>query len=108
MANLAAANVSLFPSSLAEAEDYTAMKGVYYRRLKLNLAAMGTAGNQIGAAALGFKKLLNCGPLWDSVGAKVIPAVVDPVNNVILLGAPASGTPTDLTTASGYITVWGT
>jgi hypothetical protein len=108
MAALGPAAVSLFPTSLAEAEDYTSMKGMFWRRLKLVLTGQGTAANPIGASALGFKKLVSCGPLFDVTGAKVVPAVVDPANNIILLGAPGTGTPTDVTTTVAYITVWGT
>jgi hypothetical protein len=108
MAALGPAAVSLFPVSLAEAEDYTSMKGVFYRRLKLVLTTQGTLANPIGAAALGFKKLVACSQLFDVTGAKVVPATVDPVNNIILLGAPGTGTPTDVATTVAYITVWGT
>ena len=108
MAALAPSAVSLFPTSLAEAEDYGSMKGIFWRRLKLVLTGQGGSTNTIGAAALGFKKLVACGPLFDVTGAKITPAVVDPVNNVILLGAPGTGVPTDLTTTVAYIMVWGT
>jgi 2-keto-3-deoxy-6-phosphogluconate aldolase len=108
MAALSPTAVSLFPTSLAEAEDYTSMKAVFFRRVKLVLTGQGTLANPISAAALGFKKLVACGPLFDVTGAKVTPAVVDPANNVILLGAPGTGTPTDVTTTVAYITVWGT
>lgn len=107
MAALAPTAVSLFPPSFAEAEDYASMKGIFFRRLKLVLTGQGTAANSIGAAALGFKKLVSCTQLFDVTGAKVIPATVDPVNNVILLGAPGTGVPTDVTTTVAYIMVWG-
>ena len=107
MAALASTAVSLYPTSFGEAEDYASMKGIFYRRMKLVLTGQGTAANSIGAAALGFKKLVSCSQLFDVTGAKVIPATVDPVNNVILLGAPGTGKPTDVTTTVAYIMVWG-
>lgn len=108
MAALGTGAVSLFPTSLSEAEDYTAMKGMFYRRLKLVLTGQGTAANPIGASALGFRKLVSCSQLLDVTGNKVIPASVDTTNNIILLGAPGTGTPTDVTTTVANIVVWGT
>lgn len=108
MAALASTAVSLYPTSAREAENYTSTKGTFFRRLKLVLTGQGGATNTIGAAALGFKKLTDCSQLFDVTGAKVIPATVDPVNNVILLGAPGTGVPTDVTTTVAYIMVWGT
>lgn len=107
MADLATSAVSLFPTGFRESEFYNSTKGVFTRRVKLVLTGQGGATNRITAAALGFKKLVNCGPLFDVTGAKVVPAVVDPVNNVILLGAPGTGVPTDVTTTVAYIVVIG-
>ena len=80
---------------------------MYTRRLQLNLTGQGTAANSIGAKELGFIKLLQATPLYDQSGVKVIPTMVDPVNNILLLGGGASGAPADVTSAVSYITVTG-
>jgi hypothetical protein len=77
------------------------------RRVKLTAATAGGATNTIGAAALGFTKLVDCGSLFDATNNKVIPAVVDPVNNVILLGAGTTLAVGDVTAVTGYINVIG-
>jgi hypothetical protein len=108
MADLAASAVSLTPTSLSEAEFWlTKRRGLFMRRIKLTGVTVGGATNRITASALGFTKLVYCGNFHDTTGGKVQPAVVDPVNNVILLGAGASNAIGDVTTTTGYISVAG-
>ena len=108
MADLAASAVSLQPTSLGEAEFWmTKRRGLFTRRIKLTSVSVGGATNRIIASALGFTKLVDCGSFFDSTNNKVIPAVVDPVNNIILLGAGTTLAVGDLTSVTGYITVTG-
>lgn len=108
MANLSSSAVSLNPTSLGEAEFWlTKRRGLFMRRIKLTGVSVGGATNKITASALGFTKLVDCGSFFDSTNGKVIPAVVDPVNNVILLGAGASLAVGDLSSVTGYINVSG-
>lgn len=108
MADLPSSAVSLQPTSLSEAEFWlTKRRGLFMRRIKLTGASAGGATNRITAAALGFTKLVDCGSLFDSTNNKVIPAVVDPVNNVILLGAGTTLAVGDLSSVTGYINVSG-
>lgn len=111
MAALGASAVSLYPTGLGEAEFFPNGKGdrsIITRRLKLVLTGQGGQTNTIGAAALGFNKLISCTSLFDDSNNLVYGAVVDPVANVILLDAGNAGTPTDVTAAATYITVTGT
>jgi len=108
MADLAASAVSLQPTSLGEAEFWmTKRRGLFARRIKLTSVTQGGATNRLTASALGFTKLVNCGCFHDTTGGKVVPAVVDPVNNIILLGAGAANAIGDVTATTGYITVVG-
>lgn len=108
MADLAASAVSLTPTSLSEAEFWlTKRRGLFMRRIKLTGVTAGGATNRITASALGFTKLVYCGALFDSTNNKIIPATVDPVNNVILLGAGASLAVGDVAAVTGYISVAG-
>lgn len=108
MAALPPSAVSLQPTSLGEAEFWSAKRrGMFTRRIKLTNATAGGATNTIGAVALGFIKLVSCSALFDATNNKVIPATVDPVNNVILLGAGASLAVGDVTGVTGYISVSG-
>lgn len=114
---LAVTQVSLYPGATPSAtvtrvaEWYPAGKGerdVIARSLKFTAVSVGGATNTIGAAACGFKTFLACGSFFDSTNSKIIPAAVDPVNNVILLGAGSSLAVGDLSTVTGYITIEGT
>lgn len=108
MADLASSAVSLQPTSLAEAEFWvTKRRGLFMRRIKLTSVSVGGATNRITASALGFTKLVSCSSLFDSTNNKIIPATVDPVNNIILLGAGAAGAVGDLAAVTGYISVQG-
>jgi len=108
MADLAPSAVSLQPTSLGEAEFWlTKRRGLFMRRIKLTGVTVGGATNRITANALGFTKLVYCGNFQDTTGTKVVPAVVDPVNNIILLGAGAANAVGDVTTTTGYISVAG-
>lgn len=71
------------------------------------LTGQGTAANPIPAAAFGFSKLLSCGPIVDVANTKVIPAVVDPTRNIILLGGGAGNIAQDVSSTEAYITVEG-
>ena len=73
----------------------------------MNLSGQGTVANSIPASVFGFAKLLSCTPLYDNAGAKVIPAMVDPTRNIVVLGGGASGALGDVTSADAYITVEG-
>lgn len=111
MAALATTAVSLYPTDTNLSEGYPRGKGsrgVVQRSVKLTAVSVGGSTNTIGATALGFVKLLSCGNFLDTSNAKVIPAVVDPVNNVILLGAGSSLAVGDLSSVTGYISVVGT
>jgi len=108
MADLAASAVSLTPTSLAEAEFWlTKRRGLFMRRIKLTSVSVGGATNKITASALGFTKLVYCGAFFDSTNNKIIPAAVNPVNNIILLGAGSSLAVGDLSSVTGYISVAG-
>ncbi len=110
MAALASTAVSDYPTDRSRT-GFPYGKGnreVISRSLKLVLTGQGGQTNTIGAAALGFSKLLSCSSLFDDSNNLVYGAVVDPVANVILLDAGNAGTPTDVTAAATYITVVGT
>lgn len=112
MGALAASAVSLISeTSYGPAEWFTFGKdnrNVITRRLKLVLTGQGGQTNTIGASALGFDKILECGNLFDDSNNLVYGAVVDPITNTIVLDAGNAGTPTDVTAAATYITVTGT
>jgi hypothetical protein len=108
MADLSPSAVSLFPASFREAEFYVSQKGAFTRRIKLTSITQGGNTNRLTAAALGFKKLLSCSPYYQTSGTPtVFPATVDPVNNIIVLGAPGTGAIADVSASTGYITVTG-
>jgi hypothetical protein len=71
------------------------------------LTGQGTAANPIPATAFGFSKLLSCGPIVDVANTKVIPAVVDPTRNIILVGGGAGNIAQDVSSSEAYITVEG-
>jgi hypothetical protein len=109
MADLAPSAVSLQPTSLREAEYYSAKKATFTRRVKLTSITQGGSTNRLTAASLGFKSLVWCGNYHQTSGTPtIIPAAVDPVNNVILLGAGASNAVGDAAASTGYIVVTGT
>lgn len=110
MATLASSAVASYPTNLSR-EQYPRGKGdrtVITRSLKLTLTGQGGQTNTITAAALGFNTLLGASALWDAQNAKGYPAVIDPVNNLlILLDGSAAPAPVDVSSTGGYITVWG-
>lgn len=110
MAALAATAVSVYPTT--GGEYYSSGKGsrdLLTRRLKLVLTGQGGLTNTIGAAALGFNKLLDCGNLYDVTNGKGYPAVVDPsTNTIILFDGAAAPAPVDVTSTVTYISVTGT
>ena len=112
MAALASTAVSLYPTGLGEAEYFPCgvdNRNIVTRRLKLVLTGQGGQTNTIGAAALGFDKLLQTSNLFDDSNNVGYPAVIDPVLNVILLlDGAAAPAPVDVTAAATYITVTGT
>jgi hypothetical protein len=112
MAALAASAVSLYPTGLGEAEFYPNGKGdqtLITRRLKIDLTGQGGATNTIGAAALGFNKLICCSDMNDVSGTKVYPAAVDPTTNVIhIADVSSSNAYGDVSGTSVYLTVTGT
>jgi len=108
MAALDASAVADYPSD--RSRTYYPDKGnrdIVSRSLVLTLTGQGGQSNIIGAAALGFSKLISCSSLFDDTNNLVYGAVVDPVTNTINLDAGNAGTPTDVT-ATAYITVVGT
>lgn len=111
MAALAASAVTLYPTD-GSGEFFTMgldNRSIITRRLKLVLTGQGGLTNTIGASALGFSKLLWCGNLVDDQNDKGYPAVVDPVNNqVILYDGAAAPAPVDVTSSASYIVVTGT
>lgn len=111
MAALASTAVTAYPTNLSR-DNYPQGKGtrgVVSRSLKLVLTGQGGATNTIGASALGFTTILYASSLWDATNSKIYPAVVDPVNNVILLSSGADPqAPVDVTSTATYITVTGT
>lgn len=111
MANLAKSAVSLYGTGLValSSQFHARQEQLVYRRLTLVLTGQGSATNTIPAHSLGFETLVNCGALWDSTNSKGYPAVVDPVNNVVLLlDGSAAPAPLDVTSSAAYITVLGT
>ena len=102
MAALASTAVSIYPTG---ADRYVG-KGteVVQRNLKLVLTGQGGQSNTIGAAALGFSRLIEASNGFDDENNVGWPAVVDPVANVLLL---LDGVPTDVTSTAFYISVTG-
>jgi len=112
MADLLASQVSLTPgvTSMSESEFFVARaRTLMVRRIKLTNAVVGGATNRILAAACGFKVLVHCGNFFNSTDSTIVPAVVDPINNIILLSATSgSNAIADLgASKTGYITVYG-
>ena len=109
MAALAASAVSDYPTDLSR--RFYPDKGnrqVIQKTLKLVLTGQGDQTDTIGAAALGFSKLISCSNLFDDSNNKVYPAVVDPVTNIIILAdGAAAPAPVAVTAAATYITVVG-
>jgi len=112
MATLAKSAVTPYPATLgAGSFDFFEGHGntVANRSLKLVLTGQGGATNTITADALGFSKLISATPLWDAEHSKGYPAVIDPVNNIlILLDGSAAPAPVDVTASAAYIRVIGT
>lgn len=110
MAALASSAVTPYPTNRSR-ELYPEGKGsrdVVERQLLLVLTGQGGQTNTIGAAALGFNKIHKVSNLWDATNSKVYPAVVDPVNNIVILAdGSAAPAPVDVTTTAAYITVTG-
>lgn len=112
MAALDASAVTPYPLSFGNGTlDYFDGHGnaVANRQLNLVLTGQGGQTNTIGADALGFQKLFWASTLWDATNSKGYPAVIDPVNNIlILLDGSAAPSPVDVTTTAAYIRVVGT
>jgi len=109
MAALASTAVTLYPNNSSGSYRVKTNGGILCRRLKLVLTGQGGQTNTIGAAALGFSKVIDCSNLFDATNSKVYPAVVDPVNNIIILAdGSAAPAPVDVTSTATYITVTGT
>ena len=112
MAALTSSQVSLYPTEVGKAEFFPRGKDdrtVITRRLKITSLAQGNATDTIGASALGFTELLDCGNLWDATNSKGYPTVIDPVNNrILLLDGANPAAPVVVTAAAAYITVTGT
>ena len=106
MANLAASAVARYPSN--GSRDYYPRQDqtLVSRSFKLTLSSQGTLTNQITASALGFSTLRSVSNLWDADNGNILSAVIDPVNNIVLLQSN-SYAPIDVATTSGYITVVG-
>lgn len=106
MSNLAATAVSRYPSN--GSRDFYVRPGstLVSRSLKLLLTSQGTPTNQITASALGFSTLRSVSNLWDADNGNILSAVIDPVNNIVLLQSN-NYVPVDVATTSGYITVIG-
>lgn len=84
-------------------------RGVIEKQLLLVLTGQGGQTNTISASVLGFDKLISASVLWDATNSKGYPAVVDPVNNIlILLSGADPQAPVDVTTTAAYIRVTGT
>jgi hypothetical protein len=111
MASLASTAVALYPNN-PSSEFYPRGKDdrtVIARRLKLTLTGQGGLTNTIPASALGVDKLLRVGNLWDAENNKGYPAVVNPVDNtVVLLDGASAPAPVDVTSNAAYITIEGT
>jgi hypothetical protein len=118
MAALTSAGVVLYPATSPTATQYPPAewfplgkddRRIITRRFLLTLTGQGGAANTIGAAVLGFTYILEVSALWDAQNSKGYPAVIDPINNVIiLLDGSAAPAPVDVTSNAAYITVTGT
>lgn len=118
MAALTASAVSLYPAVNVTdgpsdlSQRFPAGKGsrgIVEKQFLLVLTGQGGQTNTIGAAALGFDKLIAASTLWDGTNSKGYPAVIDPVNNIlILLSGADPQAPVDVTTTAAYIRVTGT
>lgn len=109
MAALASTAVQLATTDGASAW-YTRGKdnrNVVTRKLLIALTGQGGAANTIGAAALGFSKLIDCSSLFDSQNALIYDAVIHPSLNAIVLANVGTGALVDVTSANAYITVTG-
>lgn len=110
MATLAKSAVTPYPgaASLSASEFRLNRPSLVARRLQLVLTGQGGQTNTITAHALGLSVIVGCSPLWDATNSKGYPAVIDPVNNIlVLLDGSAAPAPVDVTTTAAYITVWG-
>lgn len=113
MSALAKSQVSLYPTSISAGEisfGGQVDKALLTRRVKLTSVSVGGQTNTLGAAALGFSELVDCGNFFDDTNNKVVPAVVDPVTNTIVFGAGAfsgGAAAGDVSSVTGYITVVG-
>lgn len=110
MAALATTAVSQYPANRSR-DRYVdlSQRGLVWRQLKLTLTGQGGATNTIGATAIGFKRIHQCSSVWDAEHSKGYPAVVDPVNNIIiLLDGSAAPAPVDVSSTAAYVSVLGT
>lgn len=114
MAALTSSAVSLYPATstagvaAGEIRSGFPANSLLTRSLKLVLTGQGGQTNTIGAAALGFSKLISCGNLFDDTNNLGYPAAVDPVTNtIVLFDGAAAPAPVDVTTTASYISVTG-
>lgn len=105
MSALASTAVSPYPTDGSGSYYPGRDQQIVCKRLKLVLTGQGGQTNTIGAAALGFGKLLQCSNGFDDQNNVGWVAVIDPVANVLLF---IDGVPTDVTSTATYITVTGT
>lgn len=112
MSALAKSAVALFGTGAAAQvanQFHNREEELVVRRLTLTLTGQGGQTNTIGASTLGFATMVSCSGLWDATNSKGYPAVIDPVNNLlILLDGSAAPAPVDVTSAAAYITIVGT
>lgn len=116
MASLASTAVAGYPSAVVSASvsrrqwwyPDSNQKSLVTKSFALTLTGQGGATNTIPASALGFSVIYDCSNLWDATNSKGYPAVIDPVNNIIiLLDGSAAPAPVDVTSSAAYITVTG-
>lgn len=109
MADLEASAVSVYPTD-GSGEFFPYGKDnrdVIGRRLKLVLTGQGSTTNKITASALGFTKLLTVTSLYAPTEVLVLPAAVDPINNIIVLG-DLDNSVGDVISVGAYLVVTGT
>ena len=92
MANLATSGVTVI-DSWYNGHD----RKVVSRRLRVVLAAMGTAANKIEASILGFRRIESCTPLIISDNTVLIQASPSYDGSLLLLKAAGTNAPADFT-----------
>lgn len=110
MANISYTQVKLSGAPIAQFEWMTggaSGRNQIVRRCKITSLAQGGTTNQILPLAFGLSTFSRCSALYDATNGKVYPAIVDPVNNRILLQSGASFAVGDVSTTTAYIDVEG-